>query len=152
MTIRVEREALLTVINTSQQSSINGSLPTTTKPLSSKPCKPCIRDEDEFVIVDSVPTKEFYSDFIPGSTGDDDLASLCTLSTSSTSSSSEASSERRVTFADELVTDVWTRERTLPEDISKLFYSAIETQTVCTFFWEGYRYVGISTVSTRILF
>ncbi len=152
MTIRVEREALLTVINTSQSSSINGSLRTTTKSLSSKPCNPCIRDEDEFVIVDSVPTKEFYSDFIRGSTGDDDLASLCTLSTSSTSSSSDASSERRVTFADQLVTDVWTRDRTLPEDVSNLFYSAIETQTVCTFFGEGYSYVGISTIATRILF
>ena len=152
MTIRVEREALLTVINTSQSPSINGSLPTTTKSLSSKPCNPCIRDEDEFVIVDSVPTKEFYSDFIPGSTGDDDLASLCTLSTTSTSSSSDGSSERRVTFADQLVTDVWTRERTLPEDVSNLFYSGIETQTVCTFLWEGYPYVGISTISTRILF
>jgi len=131
MTIRVEREALLTVINTSQLSS-RSSLPRATTSLSSKPCNPCIREEEEFVIVDSVPTKELYSDFIPGSTGDDDLASLCTLSTSSSSScdsASDATTERKVTFATQLVTDVWTRERTLPEDISNLFYSAVETQT-----------------------
>lgn len=128
MTIRVEREALLSVINTT--SSQSSSITSRTRPstsLSSKPCNPCIRDEDEFVIVD------FYSDFIPGSNGDDDLASLCTLSTSSVSSydsSSDASTvERRVSFASQLVTDVWTRDRTLPEDVSNLYYSALETQT-----------------------
>jgi hypothetical protein len=80
-----------------------------------------------------VPTKHFYSDLIPESTGDDDLASLCSLSTSSSSScdfSSDASNvERRVTFASQTVTDVWTREKTLPKDVSNLFYSAAETQT-----------------------
>lgn len=132
MTIRVEREALLTVINTSQSSSIQQQQhpSSTTTSLYSKPCNPCIRDEDEFVIVDSVPTKDFYSDFLPGSTGDDDLASLCTLSTSSISSFDESSSnERRVTFATQLVTDVWTRERTPSKDVSNLYYSAVETQT-----------------------
>ena len=127
MTIRVEREALLTVINTSQSSSIQTRLKATTS-LSSKPCNPCIREEDEFVIVDSVPTKEFYNDF-------DDLASLCTLSTSSVSSydsASDATPERRVTFGTQLVTDVWTRERTLPEDVPSLYYNALETQTVGT--------------------
>jgi len=124
MTIRVEREALLTVINTSHSSSIQTRLKATTS-LSSKSCNPCIREEDEFVIVDSVPTKEFYNDF-------DDLASLCTLSTSSVSSydsASDATPERRVTFGTQLVTDVWTRERTLPEDVPSLYYNALETQT-----------------------
>ncbi len=125
MTIRVEREALLTVISTSQSSAIQSSTS-----LSSKPCHPCIREEDEFVIVDAVPTKEFYSDFIPDSTGEDDLASLCTISTSSLSSCDDTSTERRVTFATDLVSDVWTRERTLPKEVSNLFYSALETQTV----------------------
>ena len=131
MTIRVEREALLTVINTSQSSAIQASWSTS---LPSKPCNPCIRDE--FVIVDAVPTKELYSDLIPDSTGEDDLASLCTISTSSISScdsSNDASTERRVSFATDLVSDVWTRERTLPEEVSNLFYSALETQTVCIF-------------------
>jgi hypothetical protein len=133
MTIRVEREALLRVINTSG-SSLNKATTTSLTSLSSKPCNPCIGEEDEYVIVDSVPTKKFYSDLIPGSTGDDDLASVCTLSTSSVSSyddsSSEASTvERRVTFATDIVTEVWTRERTPLEDVSNLYYSAVETQT-----------------------
>lgn len=137
MTIRVEREALLTVINTSQ--SLH-SRATTTTSLSSKPCNPCIREEDEFVIVDSVPTKKFYSDFIPASTEDDDTSSVCTLSTSSLSSCDDASSdvstvERKVSFAPQLVSHVWTRERTPIEDISNLFYSAVETQT----FRQDYR-------------
>lgn len=33
-----------------------------------------------------------------------------------------------VSFAPRLVTDVWTRERTAPEDVPKLFYSGVETQ------------------------
>ena len=151
MTIRVEREALLTVINTT--SSQSSSITSRTRPstsLSSKPCNPCIRDEDEFVIVD------FYSDFIPGSNGDDDLASLCTLSTSSVSScdsSSDASTvERRVTFASQVVTDVWTRDRTLPEDVSNLYYSALETQTVGTFSFVRISHVERRTDSTEFFF
>ena len=35
---------------------------------------------------------------------------------------------RRVQFADELVTDVWTRPRTPPGDLRALFYSYEETQ------------------------
>lgn len=136
MTIRVEREALLTVINSSQSSTIQTTAPTSTS-LCSRVCRTCIRDEDEFVFVDSVPTKELYSDLIPDSTGEDDLASLCTLSTSSVSSCDYSNDGRRVSFATDLVTDVWTRERTLPEEVSNLFYSALETQTVCIF-WEGF--------------
>jgi len=128
MTIRIEREALLTVINTSQSSSINTTkLPTNSHSWNS--CNPFIREEDEFVIVDSFPTKQFYSDLVPESTRDDDLASLCTLSTSSVSSCDSSAVERRVTFATQLVTDVWARERTLPQDVSHLYYSAVETQT-----------------------
>merc|ERR1712032_191682 len=40
-----------------------------------------------------------------------------------------------VSFAPQLVTDVWTRPRTLPEDISTTFYSPQETQK----FREEYR-------------
>jgi hypothetical protein len=160
MTIRVEREALLTVINTSQSSTRNpSSTKRATTSLSSKPCHPCIRDEDEFVIVDSVPTKEFYSDLIPGSTGDDDLASLCTLSTSSESSCDVSTVERRVTFATQIVTDVWRREKTLPEDVSNLYYSSAETQTVCIFRSHGFStliwyifYVVLSECTSEVYF
>eukprot|EP00536_Pseudo-nitzschia_multiseries_P014793 jgi/Psemu1/215931/e_gw1.768.11.1 len=131
MTIRVEREALLTVINTSLALTSNATRTRTrTTPLSSKSCSPCIQDQDDFVIVDSVPTKPFL---IPKSTGDDDAGSICTVSTTSESSygsSTDISTlDRRVSFAPELVTDVWTRERTPPQDVSNLYYSALETQT-----------------------
>jgi len=132
MTIRVEREALLTVINTSQSSQSKAS--TTRTLLSSKPCNPCIREEDEFVIVDSVPTRKFYSDLIPSITEDDETSSICTLSTSSVSDCDDASRDfssvqRRVTFAPQVVSHTWTRERTPIEEVSNLFYSAMETQT-----------------------
>jgi len=131
MTIRVEREALLMVINTSSSSS------------SSSSCSPCIRDDDdEFVIVDSVPTIKgknncFYSDYLASSYArdNDDQASLCTISTTSdssfdsTSDISTIADHRRVSFAPQLVTDVWTRERTRLQDISNLYYSAQQTQT-----------------------
>ena len=136
MTIRVEREALLMIINTSSSSSTT----TTSPPYSSLSYNPCIRDnDDEFVIVDSVPTINkgkndfFYSDL--RYTRDDDQASLCTISTTSDSSfysTSDISTivDRRVSFAPQLVTDIWTRPRTVPEDVSALFYSAQETQKV----------------------
>jgi len=126
MTIRVEREALFTVISTSPSLTSNA----TTTSLFSNPCNACIHDEEQFVIVDSVPTKSFL---IPRSPGDDDAASYSTASTTSLSSydsSTDISSiDRRVSFAPELVTDVWTRQRTPTQDVSKLYYSAQETQT-----------------------
>ena len=132
MTIRIEREALLRVISTSPP-------PPSSTPFALSSCNPCIRDEDELVIVDSMPTKPlqernfFYREL----TEDDDQASVCTLSTSSVSSydsSCDISTiDRRVTFAAQLVTDVWTREKTLPEDISNLYYSSQQTQTVRAF-------------------
>lgn len=127
MTIRIEREALLRVISTSPS--------TTATPFASSSCNPCIRDEDEFVIVDSIPMKPLEGNdfFYRALTEDDDQASLCTLSTSSVSSydsSCDISTVgRRVSFASQLVTDVWTREKTLPEDISNLYYSSQQTQT-----------------------
>jgi len=136
MTIRVEREALLMVINTSSLSLTTN----TSSPFSSLSYNPCIRDnDDEFVIVDSVPTINkgkndfFYSDITY--TRDDDQASLCTISTTSdfsfySTSDSSIIVDRRVSFAPQLVTDIWTRPRTVPEDVSTLFYSAQETQKV----------------------
>jgi hypothetical protein len=144
MTIRVEREALLMVINTSSSSSFSSTSPLSST--SSSSWSPCIRDDDdEFVIVDSVPTIKgknncFYSDYLTSSYArdNDDQASLCTISTTSdssfdsTSDISTIADHRRVSFAPQLVTDVWTRERTRLEDISNLYYSAQQTQTVGT--------------------
>lgn len=130
MTIKVEREALLRVISRAPSAP------------SSSSCWPFIstdKDEDEFVIIE-IPNKphEFFYDLIPESTDaqenpDDDVASLCTLSSDSVSSYSNDTindCDRRVSFATDLVTDVWTREKTLPEDVPSLYYSSLETQTV----------------------
>jgi hypothetical protein len=129
MTIRVEREALLRVISRAP-SPPSSSLK---RPLIQQP------EDEEFVVVELPDTKYsfFYDDLIPGST-DDDQASLCSLSTdsvttSTTSATTLADEQRRVSFAPDLVTAVWTREKTLPEDISLLYYSSQETQTVCGF-------------------
>eukprot|EP00539_Tryblionella_compressa_P015223 CAMPEP_0178833428 /NCGR_PEP_ID=MMETSP0746-20121128/10546_1 /TAXON_ID=913974 /ORGANISM="Nitzschia punctata, Strain CCMP561" /LENGTH=235 /DNA_ID=CAMNT_0020495851 /DNA_START=1113 /DNA_END=1817 /DNA_ORIENTATION=- len=134
MTIRVEREALLRVISRAP------SAPSSPSSSSSSPCGPLIQPEDdEFVIVE-LPQKPFkgdgffYDDLIPASTDDDDQASLCSLSTDSDSSYSSGDTTTtidrpRVSFAPDLVTDVWTRDKTLPEDVSMLYYSSQETQT-----------------------
>jgi hypothetical protein len=148
MTIKVEREALLRVLSREPSSPTSSSS-------SSWPFISTCKDDDEFVIVE-LPTKPhefFYDDLIPGSTddaqreeqqrrqklvqqddNDDDVASLCTVSTDSISSYSNdtvsSDNDRRVSFAIDLVTDVWTREKTLLEDIPRLYYSSLETQTV----------------------
>lgn len=60
---------------------------------------------------------------------EDDTASVTTSSTfSSSDDDSSAYTARRVCFADQLVTDVWTRPRTPREDLSALYYSSDETQ------------------------
>lgn len=132
MTIRVEREALLRVISRAPPSTITNSFK---GPLIER--RQQQPEEDEFVIVEFPDAKEhafFFDDLIPDSKDDDDQASFCTLSTDSVTTSSTStlddSHERRVTFAPELVTEVWTREKTPPEDIPRLFYSSNETQTV----------------------
>jgi hypothetical protein len=59
------------------------------------------------------------------STDDDDTLSTSSLSTDdSTDSEIE---ERRVSFAEDLVSDEWTRPFTPKEEISALFYSTEET-------------------------
>lgn len=117
MTIKVEREALVTVLSRSP----------------SWPSSPCeatsiSSDDDEFVLV-NLPNKS--SCLVDGgllrcsSYSDED--SLCTLSTSSESSVSDSSIERRVTFAPSLVSDEWTRPFTPREDVASLFYSTEDT-------------------------
>lgn len=126
MTILVERQspALLSVVTSSPTPS---DLSATASPF-----VPCIlqRKGGDCPIVDAVPdvTKQHLS------LSKQDRPSLCwTASTSSISSfdsfdDSYDDDSRRVNFSDQLVTDVWTRERTLPEDVPNLFYSSQETQ------------------------
>jgi uncharacterized UBP type Zn finger protein len=57
----------------------------------------------------------------------DDEDSVFTLSTASLSDS-DSEVERSVSFADDVVTEEWTRPYTPKEEVSKLFYSTEETQ------------------------
>jgi hypothetical protein len=56
----------------------------------------------------------------------DDDDSIFTVSTASLSDS-DSVIERRVSFADDLVTEEWTRPFTPKDEISTLFYSSEET-------------------------
>jgi hypothetical protein len=131
MTIRVEREALLRVI--SRAPSSNQQQQQQQGPLIQQKQQ---SQDDEFVIVELPEDKLkdgsfFYDDDCIPTDNDDDQASVCSLSTGSYSSSSSSSTvDRRVSFAPTLITDVWTREKTLPQDVPSLYYSAQETQTV----------------------
>lgn len=116
MTIKVEREALITVLTRRP-----------TWPSSLCEASSISTDDDEFVVV-NLPSKSSYLDTERvrcSAYSDED--SVCTLSTSSDSLSSDSSLERRVSFASSLVTDVWTRPFTPREDIPSLFYSTEDT-------------------------
>lgn len=125
MTIKVEQEALLRVL----EPSINA-------PLS---------ESEEYLVVDFRKpigsSDRVVEKLRPGALfDDDDDDSVFTASTASFSDSdSECGSiERRVSFADDLVTDEWVRPFTPKEELPQLFYTNEETQ----------RYVEYSTFST----
>ncbi|GFH51375.1 hypothetical protein CTEN210_07851 [Chaetoceros tenuissimus] len=105
MTIKIEREALQCITN---------DVPI---------CSPL---DESINQVDRIPEARCKEDQLPFPemelTDDDDS------SVSSYSFSSASSGERRVSWSDSLVTDIRTRERTRPEDVSLLFYSYEETQ------------------------
>lgn len=115
MTIKVEREALLRLLSR-QPSTPQLEVP--------------IGRESEFVVVDI--EKPWFNEECPvgrlrDSSYDDE--SVYTVSTSSLSSDSEdEEEERRVSFAEPLVTQRWTRPYTPRDEISNLFYSTEETQ------------------------
>lgn len=115
MTIKIEREALLTVLSRAPQQP---------------PLHHDTTGDDEFVHVSLPKKNEALVSFELDSTytgfDDDDC---CTVASASTSSSSSSSSiPRSVSFADTLVTEVRTRPRTPRSEVSKLFYSVEETQ------------------------
>jgi len=119
MTIKIEREALLRVLSRAPSLPKSSYCDDVAFPI----------PDDEFVMVE-LPTA--VCSFSEGSlveklrdsyVNDDD----CTVTTLSSSSFSDVD-EQRVTFADPLVTEVWTRPWTPAEDREKLFYSIEETQ------------------------
>lgn len=118
MTIKIEREALLQALESQPTGPpLEGPLPSGSGYLLvdfRKPISP-----DDFVV-----------EKIRSSTSDDD-DSILTISTASLSDSDDSDDsvlERRVSFAEDLVTDEWTRPYTPREEVSSLFYSNEDTQ------------------------
>ena len=117
MTIKIERDSPLRVIDTS--SHRHGS--------SGTPFESSITTmEDDFVVVDFQPLcSSLLVGKLRSSTIDDDTASTGSMSSDSYDDSSEQ--QRRVSFADDLVTQVWTRPFTPRGEVSNLFYSTEDT-------------------------
>ena len=121
MTIHVEQEALLRVLERPlphQQQQPNHSL-----------SHPASSQEEEYVLVDfsnTFKSNDCSVEKLRHSTYDDE-DSVFTLSTASLSDS-DSEVERSVSFADDIVTEEWTRPYTPKEEVSKLFYSTEETQ------------------------
>jgi hypothetical protein len=94
---------------------------------------PCTGNGDELIDISCGKDCESPCIFV-GERGDSPfLRKECTSfddDTCSTASLSDSSLEddKRVSFADTLVSDVWERPRTPPEEVSKLFFSSEETQ------------------------
>lgn len=126
MTIKVEQEVLLRVLETS--------------PSSHPPLETTLTCDDGYLLVDycksmSSAASEYGVEKLRNSTycdEEDEESSIFTLSTASLSDTdSELGDDepcRRVSFADSLVTDEWTRPFTPREEVSKLYYSTEETQ------------------------
>jgi hypothetical protein len=89
---------------------------------------PCPGTGDELINVSCVKDGESPCIFI-GEKGGLPFAEFSDDDTASTASMSDSSldDEKRVSFAETLVSDVWERPRTPPEDVSKLFFSSEET-------------------------
>lgn len=124
MTIKVEREALLRVLE---------------RPPSNTP----IGSTEDYLLVDYgnlINPNENSVEKLRQTQGDDE-DSVCTESTASfsdTDSEDADPEERRVSFAEDLVSEEWSRPYTAREDLPHLFYTTEETQ----------RYVQNSTHST----
>jgi hypothetical protein len=111
MTIRIQREALLKLL----------AAPPLTPPL--EPQRTC-REEYEYI---SIQKPGFPDPSVPIGPQDDD--SVYTASTSSLScDTDDCEYDKRVSFAENLVTEEWTREYTPKEDVACLFYSTEEMQ------------------------
>ncbi len=116
MTIKVEQETLLRALERQPSRSAFD------KPASS---------QDGFIIVDFRKPLHSREDALVERAAErsmcDDEDSVFTLSTASLSDT-DSELERRVSFADDLVTEEWTRPATPKEEIPRLFYTTEETQ------------------------
>lgn len=114
MTIKVEQEALLCVLESQPQHA---------------PLGPALKNCGGYLLVDfrkPINSEDFSVEKIRTVTSDDE-DSIFTLSTASISDS-DSELDRRVSFSEDLVTEVWTRPFTPKEEVANLFYSTEETQ------------------------
>eukprot|EP00551_Chaetoceros_affinis_P010890 CAMPEP_0203683054 /NCGR_PEP_ID=MMETSP0090-20130426/47318_1 /ASSEMBLY_ACC=CAM_ASM_001088 /TAXON_ID=426623 /ORGANISM="Chaetoceros affinis, Strain CCMP159" /LENGTH=281 /DNA_ID=CAMNT_0050552175 /DNA_START=636 /DNA_END=1481 /DNA_ORIENTATION=- len=133
MTIKIERDAILSVVNSRQQSPVSTDSPSHCYPLSAD--SSCSRSYNET----TTDNKSYFFELATTCSSkldddesqqpelddtDDESTSTCTSSIISTSSSKGAS----VTFCEPLVTEVRTRPRTLKRHVRALFYTYEETQ------------------------
>jgi uncharacterized UBP type Zn finger protein len=121
MTIHVEQEALLRVLER--------PLPHQHSQPNLSQSHPPSSEGDEYVLVDfsnTFKSNDCAVEKLRHSTYDDE-DSVFTLSTASLSDS-DSEVERSVSFAEDVVTEEWTRPYTPKEEVSKLFYSTEETQ------------------------
>jgi len=140
MTIKIEREAVLTALGASHTSLPSSSyrsttaLPTHQHEASYSPSKSLELIEPSLLSnwhseaphhLRSVQCCMVEDDSIPELEDTDDD---CTTISSCSSDVRSRSERATVTFASVLVTEVRTRPRTRPEDVSALFYSCEETQ------------------------
>jgi len=113
MMIKVERETLLRLV---------AAQPLTPQLDSTARCQ----NEYEFV---SIRKPAFDEDFPAEKLRYHDDDSVYTVSTASLScDADDGDFDKRVSFADSLVTEEWTRDFTLKDDIPRLFYSSEEMQ------------------------
>ena len=123
MTIKIEQQTLLRVLD--RQAANAPLLDSTIQ-----------RERDEYVLVDFA--KPLGADYFAveklrkptaaeNDLLDDDSDTLSTSSLSTADSCDDSIIERRVSFAEEVVTEEWVRPFTPKEEISNLFYSTEET-------------------------
>lgn len=157
MTIKIEQEAILRIMDRGDSSPIH---PPSLSSLHLPFRRPLVSDEEEDsrkgdvythtpkqgaavlstcasqVSVDSVPYSTSQPSLalwtVPSLEETDDDCTISSCSTATSDSSGRSSSLSRsgckgVSFSSTLVTEVWTRPRTLPEDVPGLFYSCEET-------------------------
>jgi hypothetical protein len=138
MTIRIERQALLRVISARPSQQQQQSLIKNEPPISiTEQDDEMI--EDEFVVIDLPPLQQKQKPLTAASasrartTHDDDDSQTSAISSVLSEELDDddddevsvcSSTKSRVSFSDELVTDVWTRPYTPTEDVPSLFYSS----------------------------
>lgn len=160
MTIKIERDSPLRVIDTSKVVSSNHHVSSPYDTALS------VTEDESFLLVDFEPLGCPLASVgkLRSSTtaADDDTASTGSLS--SDSYDTQDARGGRVSFADDIVTDVWTRPFTPRSEVSNLFYSTEETSRyvtrvefyVCSgflpshdFFWGRARVERVRTCNQR---